>query len=62
VTGLEYSNTNRLLSEVIEYVAPRMKSDRAYPLVVGVSVMRARHGLGNEEAEKRLLAETQRPD
>ncbi len=34
-----------------------MKADQAYPPVVGVSVMRARHNLGNEEAEQRILAE-----
>lgn len=56
LTGLEYADANRLLFEVIEYVEPRMKSDRAYPPVVGVSVMRARHNLTNEEAEKRMLA------
>jgi N-acetylmuramic acid 6-phosphate etherase len=58
LTGLEYRPANQLLFEVIEYVEPRMKADQAYPPVVGVSVMRARHQLGNEEAEKRLLAET----
>jgi len=46
-----------LLFEVIEYVEPRMKADQAYPPVVGVSVVRARHGLDNLEAEKRLAAE-----
>jgi hypothetical protein len=34
-----------------------MKADQAYPPVVGVSVMRARHDLGNVEAEQRLMAE-----
>ncbi len=57
LTGLDYQAANRLLFEVIEYVEPRMKADQAYPPVVGVSVMRARHRLGNEEAEKRLLAD-----
>ncbi len=33
-----------------------MKADQTYPPVVGVAVMRARHKLGNEEAEKRLMA------
>jgi len=61
LTGLEYAEANRLLFEVIEYVEPRMKSDRAYPPVVGVAVLRARHQLGNEEAEKRLLADLQAP-
>jgi N-acetylmuramic acid 6-phosphate etherase len=54
LTGLEYARANQLLFEVIEYVEPRMRSDRAYPPVVGVSVLRAKEGLTNEEAEKRL--------
>jgi N-acetylmuramic acid 6-phosphate etherase len=57
LTGLEYRPANRLLFEVIEYVEPRMKSDQAYPPVVGVAVMRHRHGLSNVEAEARLMAE-----
>ena len=57
LTNLEYQAANRLLFEVIEYVEPRMKADQAYPPVVGVSVMRARHGLTNAEAEKRLREE-----
>jgi N-acetylmuramic acid 6-phosphate etherase len=57
LTGLDYKAANHLLFEVIEYVEPRMKADQAYPPVVGVSVMRVRHKLGNEEAEKRLMAE-----
>jgi hypothetical protein len=35
-----------------------MKADQAYPPVVGLAVMRALHGLGNQEAENRLAAET----
>lgn len=57
LTNLGYEEANRLLFEVIEYVEPRMKADQAYPPVVGVSVMRVRHGLSNEEAEKRLKAD-----
>ncbi len=57
LTGLDYTAANRLLFEVIEYVEPRMKADQAYPPVVGVSVIRVRHQLGNAEAEKRLMAE-----
>jgi N-acetylmuramic acid 6-phosphate etherase len=57
LTGVEYEKANHLLFEVIEYVEPRMKADQAYPPVVGVSVMRARHNLENLEAEKRLAAE-----
>ena len=54
LTGLDYEAANYLLFEVIEFVEPLMKADQAYPPVVGVSVMRHRHGLSNEEAEKRL--------
>jgi N-acetylmuramic acid 6-phosphate etherase len=56
LTGLNYEVANRLLFEVIEYVEPRMKSDRAYPPVVGMAVLRAREYLTNEQAEKHLLA------
>lgn len=59
LTSLDYVAANRLLFEVFEYVEPRMKADQAYPPVVGVSVMRHRHGLSNEEAERRLLKELQ---
>lgn len=57
LANLDYVAANKLLFEVFEYVEPRMKADQAYPPVVGVSVLRARHGLSNEEAEKRLLAD-----
>ncbi len=57
LTNLSYEEANHLLFEVIEYVEPRMKGDQAYPPVVGVSVMRQRHKLSNEEAEKRLRQE-----
>ena len=57
LTGLDYGPANQLLFEVIEYVEPRMKADQMYPPVVGVSVMRARHGLSNEAAEQRLITE-----
>jgi N-acetylmuramic acid 6-phosphate etherase len=52
---LPYEDANRLLFEVIEYVEPRMKSDQAYPPVVGMAVLRAKHNLTNEQAEKQLL-------
>jgi len=61
LTGLSYEAANGLLFEAIEYVEPRMKSDRAYPPVVGLAVMRARHGLGNEAAEKKLMEDSERP-
>jgi N-acetylmuramic acid 6-phosphate etherase len=57
LTGLDYHAANCLLFEVVEYVEPRMKADQTYPPVVGVAVMRARHKLDNQEAEKRLMAE-----
>jgi hypothetical protein len=60
LANLDYVAANKLLFEVIEYVEPRMKADQAYPPVVGVSVLRARHGLSNAEAEQRLLAELSR--
>ena len=56
LAGLEYVEANRLLFEIIEYVEPRMKADQAYPPAVGLAVTRVQHGLGNEEAERRLLA------
>ncbi len=56
LSGLDYPAANELLFEVIEYVEPRMKADQAYPPVVGVSVLRARENLTNEQAEQRLLA------
>ena len=57
LADLDYVAANRLLFEVIEYIEPRMKADQAYPPVVGMAVLRARHGLGNEESEKRLTEE-----
>ncbi|HTB83433.1 MAG TPA: hypothetical protein VK742_07260 [Candidatus Sulfotelmatobacter sp.] len=54
LTGLEYEAANELLFEIIEYVEPRMKSDQAYPPVVGMAVVRAREGVSNQEAERRL--------
>ncbi|HEY1490662.1 MAG TPA: hypothetical protein VGF90_06445 [Verrucomicrobiae bacterium] len=57
LTDLNYEQANQLLFDIIEYVEPRMKSDQAYPPVVGMAVLRAKHQLKNEEAEKRLLTE-----
>jgi len=54
LTGLTYEAANGLLFEVLEYVEPRMKLDRAYPPVVGLAVLRARYGLTNEAAEEQL--------
>ena len=57
LTGLAYDDSNRLLFEVVEYVEPRMKADQAYPPVVGMAVLRARHRLTNEQAEEKLKSE-----
>jgi N-acetylmuramic acid 6-phosphate etherase len=57
LTGLSYEDANRLLFEIVEYVEPRMKADQAYPPVVGMAVLRARHQLTNEQAEERLKQE-----
>jgi N-acetylmuramic acid 6-phosphate etherase len=57
LTNLPYRQANELLFEIIEYVEPRMKADQAYPPVVGMAVVRFRHQLGNEEAERHLAAE-----
>ncbi|HEY1716961.1 MAG TPA: hypothetical protein VGH42_01555 [Verrucomicrobiae bacterium] len=54
LAGLDYERANELLFEVIEHVEPRMKSDQAYPPVVGMAVLRARENLTNEEAEKEI--------
>ena len=55
LTGLNYEAANALLFEIIEHVEPRMKSDQAYPPVVGMAVLRAKENLTNAEAEARLL-------
>ncbi len=55
LTGLDYERANQLLFEIIEYVEPRMKSDQAYPPVVGVAVLRSKENLTNEQAEERLI-------
>ena len=57
LTGLSYEEANRLLFESIEYIEPRWKADQAYPPVVGLSVIRHRYKLSNEEAEQRLWQE-----
>ncbi len=54
LTGLDYRTSNELLHEVMEYIEPRMKADQAYPPAVGLSVLRARHGISNEDAENQL--------
>lgn len=57
LTGMPYLDANRLLFEVIEYIEPRMKADQAYPPAVAMAVTRAKYGLSNEEAEKKLEEE-----
>ncbi|MCE5322255.1 hypothetical protein LLG46_02945 [bacterium] len=54
LTGMDYDDACRLVFDVIEYVEPRMKNDIAYPPVVGMSVIRAREHVGNQEAEEIL--------
>ncbi len=54
LTGLDYESANELLFEIIEYVEPRMKSDQAYPPVVGMAVVRTKENVSNPEAERRL--------
>jgi N-acetylmuramic acid 6-phosphate etherase len=54
LTNLSYEAANGLLFEIIEHVGPRMKSDQAYPPVVGMAVVRAQHRFTNEEAERFL--------
>ncbi len=57
LTGLGYEAACHLLFEAIEYVAPRMAADQVYPPVVGLSVMRVRHNVPFEEAERLLWEE-----
>ena len=54
LTSLGYEEANELLFEIIEYVEPRMKSDQAYPPVVGMAVLRTKENVSNPEAERRL--------
>ena len=56
LANLTYEQANQLLFEVIEYVEPRMKSDQAYPPVVELAVLRAKHNLTNAEAEQHWSA------
>ena len=56
LAGLDYKAANVLLFEIIEYVEPRMKADQAYPPVVGMAVVRAKHHFTNEQAEAALKA------
>ncbi len=57
LTGWSYEAANALLFEIIEYVEPRMKSDQAYPPVVGMAVVRVKNHLTNEAAESFLQAQ-----
>jgi len=54
LANMDYELANELLFEIIEYVEPRMKSDQAYPPVVGMAVLRAKENVSNQEAERRL--------
>lgn len=55
LTGLTYEEANALLFEVLEYIEPRMKADQQYPPIVGLSVIRAIHNIGNADAEIKLM-------
>ncbi len=57
LAGVSYEDACRMLFDVVEYVTPRMKAGQAYPSPVGVSVMRLKHGLSNEDAEAQLYKE-----
>lgn len=57
LTGLDYEAACFRLHESMEYVELRMARDQAYPPVVGLTVIRVRHGLGFEEAERKLYEE-----
>lgn len=57
LTGLSYTDACHLLHDGIDYVAPRMATDRPYPPVVGLSVVRHRTGLDWPDAEQRLYRE-----
>ena len=60
LADLSYEAANELLFEIIEYVEPRMKSDQAYPPVVGMAVVRAKNNFTNEQAERFLQAQQTR--
>jgi N-acetylmuramic acid 6-phosphate etherase len=57
LAGVSYEDACRALFEVIEYIEPRRAAGRTYPPPVGVAVMRLRHDVTLEEAERRLWAE-----
>lgn len=57
LTGLPYEEACLHLFEAIDYVSPRMQSGQEYPAVVGLAVLRARHGGTFAEAEQRLYRE-----
>ncbi len=57
LAGLDYPTANLRLFEALEYVGPRLRAEQAYPPVVGLAVLRARHGISHEEAEQRLASE-----
>ena len=54
LTGLTYEAANGLLFEVIEYVEPRMKSDQAYPPVVGMAVLAGKTQTDQRGGGKRI--------
>jgi len=55
-SGLDYAAANQLLFDVLEYVEPRRRMDKAFPPVVGLALTRLKFSLPNEQAEKYLLS------
>jgi N-acetylmuramic acid 6-phosphate etherase len=58
LAGVSYEAACHALFEAVEHVEPRMRAGCAYPPPVGIAVMRLRHGIGLDDAEQRLAAET----
>lgn len=60
LADVPYDTACHELFKSIQYVSPRMRAGQDYPAVVGLTVMRLRHNLTNEEAEKKLREEVGR--
>ncbi len=57
LAGVPYDTACHALFEVIDFVDARRRAGQQYPAPVGVAVMRLRHGLSLDAAERRLYAE-----
>lgn len=57
LAGVPYDTACHALFEVVDYVDARRRAGQQYPAPVGVAVMRLRHGLPLDAAERRLYAE-----